>query len=326
MTGNNSSLLSSFVRQLHSEFATKDLGSLSYFIGLEATPTSGGLFLSQTKYARDILVRAQLLDCKPVTTPMVVAQRLSSDGSPFTDVTLYSSLVGALQYLTITRPDITHSVNSVSQYLHAPTNDHFQAVKRILRYIKGTLHFGLTFTASSSTGIVAYSDADWAGYPDTRRSTTGYSIYLGDNLVSWSAKKQPTVSRSSCESEYRALAVTATEVLWLTHLLRDHHVPTTHRPLLLCDNKSAVFLSSNPVSHKRSKHIDLDYHFLWELVVSGTINTQHVPSNLQVADIFTKSVSRSLFVFFRSKLRVCSNPTLSLRGGVEDSPQSSFDS
>ncbi|XP_042962422.1 uncharacterized mitochondrial protein AtMg00810-like [Carya illinoinensis] len=317
ITGSDHSLLRAFICQLHAEFATKDLGSLSYFLGLEVTTTSDRLFLSQTKYARDILARAQLLDCKPVTTPMVVGQRLSSD------VTLYRSLVGALQYLTITRPDLAHFVNSVSQFLHAPTADHFQAVKRILRYVKGTLHLGLSFTASASANITAYSDADWAGCPDTRRSTSGYSIYLGNNLVSWSAKKQPTVSRFSCESEYRALAATAAEVLWLQHLLRDLHVTSSASPLLLCDNKSAIFLSSNPVSHKRSKHIDLDYHFLRELVVAGTIRTQHVPSSLQIADIFTKSVSRPLFLLFRSKLCVCFNPSLSLRGGVEDTPESS---
>uniref|UniRef100_A0A2N9IZ37 Reverse transcriptase Ty1/copia-type domain-containing protein n=1 Tax=Fagus sylvatica TaxID=28930 RepID=A0A2N9IZ37_FAGSY len=319
ITGNNSSLLDSFTHKLHSEFATKDLGSLSYFLGLEASPTPDGLFLSQLKYARDILTRAQLLDSKPVHTPMVVSQHLSANGPLFPDPTLYRSLVGALQYLTITRPDIAHAVNSVSQFLHAPTADHFLAVKRILRYVKGTLHFGLTFRPSAAPGtLVAYSDADWAGCPDTRRSTSGYSIYLGDNLVSWSAKKQPTVSRSSCESEYRALAMTAAELLWLTHLLHDLKVPLPQQPLLLCDNKSAIFLSSNPVSHKRAKHVELDYHFLQELVVAGKLRTQYVPSHLQVADIFTKSVSRSLFEFFRSKLHVHSNPTLSLRGGVED--------
>uniref|UniRef100_A0A2N9HRT6 Uncharacterized protein n=1 Tax=Fagus sylvatica TaxID=28930 RepID=A0A2N9HRT6_FAGSY len=288
ITGNNSSLLDSFTRKLHSEFATKDLGSLSYFLGLEASPTPDGLFLSQLKYARDILTRAQLLDSKPVYTPMVVSQHLSADGPHFPDPTLYRFLVGALQYLTITRPDIAHVVNSVSQFLHAPTADHFLAVKRILRYVKGTLHFGLTFRPFAAPGtLVAYSDADWAGCPDTRRSTSGYSIYLA-------------------------------ELLWLTHLLHDLKVPLPQQPLLLCDNKSAIFLSSNPVSHKRAKHVELDYHFLRELVVAGKLRTQYVPSHLQVADIFTKSVSRSLFEFFRSKLHVHSNPTLSLRGGVED--------
>ncbi|XP_058082503.1 uncharacterized mitochondrial protein AtMg00810-like [Magnolia sinica] len=148
---------------------------------------------------------------------MVVSQHLSSNGAMFSDPTLYRSLVGALQYLTITRPDIAHAVNFVSQFLHSPTKDYFLAVKCILRYVKGTLHFGLTFHPSVAPGaLVAYSDADWAGCPDARRSTSGYSIYLGDNLVSWSAKKQPTVSRSNYESEYRALALTATEILWLT--------------------------------------------------------------------------------------------------------------
>uniref|UniRef100_A0A2N9GUK4 Reverse transcriptase Ty1/copia-type domain-containing protein n=1 Tax=Fagus sylvatica TaxID=28930 RepID=A0A2N9GUK4_FAGSY len=258
ITGNNPSLLENFTCKLNSEFATKDLGSLSYFLGLEATPTTDGLFISQLKYARDILTRAQ-------------------------------SFIGALQYLTITQPDITHAVNSVSQFLHSPTDNHYLVAKRILRYVKGTLHFGLNIHPSIAPGaLVAYSDADWAGCPDTRRSTSGYSINLGDNLVSWSAKKQPTVSRSSCESEYRALALTAAEIVWLTHLLRD------------------------------LKHVELDYHFLRELVLAGKLCTQYVPSHFQVADIFTKSVSRPLFEFFRSKLHVHSNPTLSLRGGVED--------
>ncbi|RVW33283.1 Retrovirus-related Pol polyprotein from transposon RE1 [Vitis vinifera] len=250
VTGNNPSLLDSFTRKLHSEFATKDLGSLSYFLGLEASPTPDGLFISQLKYARDILTRAQLLDSKPVHTPMVVSQHLTVAGSPFSNPTLYQSLVGALQYLTITRPDIAHAVNSVSQFLHAPTIDHFLAVKRILRYVKGTLHFGLTFRPSTIL------------------------------VLSWSAKKQPTVSRSSCESEYRALAMTAAELLWLMHLLHDLKVPIPQQPLLLCDNKSAIFFSSNPVSHKRAKHVELDYHFLRELVVAGKLRTQYVPSHL----------------------------------------------
>ncbi|XP_031285992.1 uncharacterized protein LOC116144682 [Pistacia vera] len=134
---------------------------------------------------------------------MVVSHHLSAEGPLFSDPTLYRSLVGSLQYLTITRPDIAHAVNSVSQFLHAPTTDHLLTVKRILHYIKGTLHFGITFCSSATpTALIAYSDADWAGCPDTRRSTSGYSIYLGGNLISWSVKKQPTVSRSSCESEF----------------------------------------------------------------------------------------------------------------------------
>uniref|UniRef100_A0A2N9HB18 Integrase catalytic domain-containing protein n=1 Tax=Fagus sylvatica TaxID=28930 RepID=A0A2N9HB18_FAGSY len=186
ITGNNPSLLENFTCKLNSEFATKDLGSLSYFLGLEATPTTDGLFISQLKYAHDILTRAQLLDSKPVHTPMVVSQHLSADGPLFSDPTLYRSLVGALQYLTITRPDITHAVNSVSQFLHSPTDNHYLACQNaFFAMLRAHCILVFTFHPSIAPGaLVAYSDADWAGCPDTRRSTSGYSIYLGDNLVS----------------------------------------------------------------------------------------------------------------------------------------------
>ncbi|GKB70317.1 uncharacterized mitochondrial protein-like protein [Tanacetum coccineum] len=202
---------------------------------------------------------------------------------------------------------------SVSQFLHAPMQDHFQAVKRILRYVKGTLSYGISFLHAPSPTILGYSDADWARCIETRRSTYGYSIFLGGNLVSWSAKKQPTVSRSSCESEYRALANTASEIVWITHLLRELHVLPSGRPTLLCDNRSALFLSQNPISHKRAKHIDIDYHFVRELVLSGKLHTRYVSTHLQLADIFTKSLPRPLFEEFRSKLRV-GPPPLRLRG------------
>ncbi|KAK9060122.1 hypothetical protein SSX86_020826 [Deinandra increscens subsp. villosa] len=282
LTGNNEAILSSFIKKLHSEFAIKDLGLVNYFLGLEVKHNKDGLFLSQSKYAYEITERAKLLDAKPVHTPMASHENLTSQGIVLEDPTEYRSLVGALQYLTITRPDISYSVNQVSQFLKAPTMENFQNVKRIIRYIKGTLDFGLTFSRPSSTTLVGYSDADWARCLETRRSTYGYSIFLGGNLVSWSAKKQPTISRSSCESEYRAMANTAAEIVWITHLLRELHALPCSRPTLLCDNQSALFLTQNPVSHKRSKHIDLDYHFIRELVSSGKLLTMFVPTKLQI--------------------------------------------
>ncbi|XP_052197182.1 uncharacterized mitochondrial protein AtMg00810-like [Diospyros lotus] len=224
VTSNNSSLLASLIGKLTREYATKDLRSLNYFLGLEAHRTSAGLFLSQAEYAHELLQRAQLLDSKPVSTSMVVAQHLSVAGPDFDDPSLYRSLVRALQYLAITRPNIAHAVTAIGQYMHKPHVSHFQALKRIFHYVKGTLQFGLVFTPFTSREILAYSNADWAGGPDTRRSISGYAIYLGDNLLSWSSKKQPTVSCSSCETEYRALALTAAEVKWLIHLLHDLHV------------------------------------------------------------------------------------------------------
>ncbi|KAF5475042.1 hypothetical protein F2P56_006889 [Juglans regia] len=269
------------------------------------------------KYARDILLRADLLDSKPIATPMVVSTHLTAAGSEFNSPTTYQSLVGALQYLTITRPDLTHAVNSVSQFMHSPRDQHFQAVKRVLRYLKGTLHFGLHIRSSKSLSISAYSDADWVGCPDTSRSTSGYAIFIGDNLVSWTSKKQSTVSRSSAESEYRALALTAAEVKWMLNILHDLHIQPKEKPTLLCDNTSAIFMTRNPVAQKGSRHINIDIHFVRELVCNDVLKIKHVPSHLQIADIFTKSLSRPLFQLFRSKL--CVLPTmLNLRGGVED--------
>ncbi|KAJ0581393.1 putative RNA-directed DNA polymerase [Helianthus annuus] len=234
---------------------------------------------------------------------------------PYPDVTHYRSIVGALQYLTITRPDISYAVNQVSQFLQSPTVDHYQEVKRILRYLKGTVAYGLHYTRPTRTALVGYSDADWARCLETRRSTYGYSIFLGGNLISWNAKKQPTVARSSCESEYRAMANTAAEIVWLTHLLQELHALPLDRPTILCDNQSAIFLTQNPVSHKRAKHIDLDYHFLRELVTAGKLVTRFVPTKLQVADIFTKSLPSHQFVTFRQMLHI-GPPPFSLRGYV----------
>ncbi|XP_021971970.1 uncharacterized mitochondrial protein AtMg00810-like [Helianthus annuus] len=304
LTGNTSTLLTAFISRLHKEFAIKGLGKLSYFLVLEVVHNPTGLFLTQTKYANDILTRAGLVDAKPVSTPLSTNDTFVSDGQPFSDPTLYRPIVGALQYLTITCPDLSYAVNQACQFLHAPTEQNYQLVKRILRYVKGTISHGLVFQRPRFTSILGYSDADWARCIETRRSTYGYSIFLGGNLVSWSAKKQPTVSRSSCESEYRAMANTAAEIVWITHLLTELHALPPTRPTLLCDNRSALFMSQNPVSHKRAKHIDLDYHFVWELVMSGKLHTRFIPTKLQPADIFTKSLPRPQFEHFRDLLRV----------------------
>ncbi|XP_021984773.1 uncharacterized mitochondrial protein AtMg00810-like [Helianthus annuus] len=313
LTGNQDHMLKSFIKCLHNTFAIKDLGKLSYFLGLEVTYTNNGLFLNQSKYAGEILEWAKMVDAKPVHTPLPSNVSFSSTGDPYDDPTHYRSIVGVLQYLTITRPDISYAINQVSQFLNALTTSHFLEVKRILRYIKGTIAYGLHFSKPTTTSIIGFSDADWARCLETRRSTYGYSIFLGDKLVSWSAKKQPTVSRSSCESEYRAMANTAAEIIWITHLLQELHALPSTRPTLLCDNQSALFLTQNPVSHKRVKHLELDYHFIRELVSSGRLYTKFIPSKLQVTDIFTKSLPRPQFEALRKMLRLGPPPSR-LRG------------
>ncbi|KAD3641247.1 hypothetical protein E3N88_30471 [Mikania micrantha] len=223
ITGNDASFIKTFIQTLHKEFALRDLEKLNYFLGLEVTYMDNGLFLSESKYTHDILNRAKLLEAKPVSTPLASNAAFVTTGDLYSDPTHYRSLVGALKYLTITRPDISYAVNQVSQFSQAPTITHYKCVKRILRYLKGTMTYGLIFTKPTRTHLCGYSDADWARCIETRRSTYGYSIFFGGNLVSWSAKKQPTVSRSSCESEYRAMANTAAEIIWITHLLRELH-------------------------------------------------------------------------------------------------------
>jgi histone deacetylase 1/2 len=195
---------------------------LHYFLGIEVKKQHGGLVLSQERYALDVLTRSRMDKCKSIDTPLSSVEKLSiTKGKALgeDDSTRYRSLVGALQYLTLTRPDIAFAVNKVCWFLHAPTTSHWSAVKRILRYIRGTMNLGLKIALSKSMMISGFSDADWAGCIDDRRSTGGFAVYLGSNLVSWSARKQPTVSRSSTEVEYKSLANATTEIIWVQKLL-----------------------------------------------------------------------------------------------------------
>ncbi|KAL6980807.1 hypothetical protein U1Q18_052677 [Sarracenia purpurea var. burkii] len=219
----------------------------------------------------------------------------------FADVNFYRSIVGSLQYLTLTKPEISHAVNHVCQYMHRPTEGNFASVKRILRYAKGSLYQGLHFTPSDFF-VTAFCDADWAGDSSDRRSTSGFYVFMGSNLLSWSAKKQPTVARSSTEAEYRTLAHTTAELLWLQQIFSDLTISLPSSPLVLCDNISAIALASNPVFHARTKHIEVDYHFIHEKVLSKQIAVQYISSDNQLTDLFTKALPRIRFQSLASKL------------------------
>ena len=191
----------------------------------------------------------------------------------------------------------------------------FQYLKRILRYVCRTSQYGLHLYKESSLDLNAYSDSDWAGCQEIRRSTTDFCAFLGSNMVSWCAKRQPTVSRSSTEAEYRALAETALELTWISYLLRDLQVPQNFPALLQCDNLSAIHLSANPSFHRRSKHIEVDYHYIRECVGLGVVEVRHIAAEFQLADIFTKSLPRRAFTQLRSKHGVGVLPITSLGGG-----------
>ncbi|GJR64124.1 ribonuclease H-like domain-containing protein [Tanacetum coccineum] len=230
LTASSTALLQCIITLLHSEFAMTDLGFLNYFLGVSAQRSKSGLFLSQSKFAEEILERAHMQHYNPCKTPVDTESKHGSD------------------------------------------------------------------------------DADWAGCPVTRRSTSGYCVFLGDNLLSWSAKRQVTLSRSSAEAEYRGVANVVAETAWIRNLLLELHTPLFTATLVYCDNVSAVYLSTNPVQHQRTKHIEIDIHFVREYVASGQVRVLHVPSRFQYADIFTKGLPTALFLEFRSSLNVRRSP------------------
>jgi histone deacetylase 1/2 len=298
------------------DFALKDLGSLHYFLGIAVKHLPNGVLLTQEQYISDILQRVGMGECKAVTTPLSTSEKLSiTEGDPLTaeDATRYRSIVGALQYVTLTCPDISFSVK-VCQFLHAPTSLHWAAVKRILRYLKHTMSLGLKLVKSESTLVSAFSDADWAGCTDDRRSTGGFAVFFGGNLISWSARKQATVSRSSTEAEYKSLADATAEVIWVQVLLTELGIRHPKAASLWCDNLGATYLSANPVFHARTKHIEVDYHFVRERVANKQLNIRFIPTGDQVADGFTKPLSVRQLEAFRNNLNL---DKFRLREGVK---------
>jgi len=305
LTGNNTEEITHITNLLHQHFKIKNLGVLTFFLGLEVARNSTGIHLSQRKYTMDLLHETGMLGCAPVPTPMVHSSPpYSTQGVPLdaAESSSYRRLLGRLIYLTNTRPDITFSVNKLSQFVSAPTTVHHQAVFRILRYLKNAPGHGIFLSAASTTQLKAYSDSDWAACTETRKSVTGFSIYLGDSLISWKSKKQQTISRSSSEAEYRALAATTCEIQWLSYLLHDFHILFIQPATLYCDNQSAIQIASNQVFHERTKHIEIDCHLVREKLHAGLIKLLPIPSSMQTADIFTKPLPPSIFNVLQSKL------------------------
>ncbi|CAH9133273.1 unnamed protein product [Cuscuta epithymum] len=306
LAGNDVSHINDTKRHLDENFSIKDLGPLKYFLGIEVARSPKGFVLSQRKYTLDILNECGLLAGRPSLFPMEQNLKLRpDDDSPLVDASSYRRLIGRLLYLTVTRPDIVFSVSQLSQFLHKPRQTHLDAAIRVLRYLKQTPGQGIFLSADGDFTLKAYCDADWAGCSFTRRSSTGYFIALGSSPISWRTKKQSVVSRSSAEAEYRAMAVTVSEILWLRWLLRDLTVHQSSPTSLFCDNQAARHIALNPVFHERTKHVEIDCHFVRERVASGEINPCYISTTHQTADIFTKALGTDRFQFLRNKLGVC---------------------
>ncbi|KAH7404373.1 hypothetical protein KP509_15G022400 [Ceratopteris richardii] len=257
---------------------------------MEVTYTDHGIFVSQERYLLNLLKKFDMENCREASTPLEVTHKLSKyDGADYKDMRKYQSLVGSLIYATLTRPDLSYVVGVLSQFMHCPKDPHWILGQRVLRYIKGTIKEGLYYPFTSDLKLRAYSDSDWAGNQDDRRSTHGYMIYIGDKLVSWCSKKQHIVALSSTKAKYKGLVVAAKELIWMQTLFKslgiDQGTPTIHG-----DNMSSLYLAANPVFHARTKHIEIEYHFLREKVMEKEIEVEYISTKDQLADIMTKSL------------------------------------
>ncbi|KAJ9548017.1 hypothetical protein OSB04_020560 [Centaurea solstitialis] len=269
ITGDDEVGITELKQFLQSQFQISDLGRLRYFLGIEVSRSPQGILLSQRKYVLDMLTECGLLGCKLVDTPMLPTRKLlPEDGDPMKDPERYRRLVGKLNCLTVTRPDTSFTVSVLSQFMAAPYTGHWDAALRVLRYLKTTPGLGIlysdqghcrvgAFTEEGDGRISGFSDADWAGCPISRRSTTGYCVFVGGNLVSWKSKKQHTVSRSSAESEYRAMADVTSKIIWVRRLLMELGVVFNNLMRLYCDSQSAIHIAKNQVFHERTNTLRL---------------------------------------------------------------------
>jgi hypothetical protein len=297
---------------LSNRFKMKDLGSLHYILGIGVVQEKGQISINQGNYIDGLLKRYGMGDCKPVATPADGSVQLVADDgySNLVDRGIYQSMVGSLLYAAVaTRPDIAQAVSSVSRFNAAPTEAHLTAVKRVLRYLKGSAGLCLAYRSSSSGGddkAVGYSDADWAGDCDSRRSTTGSVFLAAGAAITWLSQRQKSVALSTTETEYVALCSSTQTAVWLRRLDGDLGKAATDATVVYEDNQGAIAVAKNPIGHRRTKHIDIKYHYTRERVSDRTIALHYCQTKEMVADIFTKPLARPLFEYLRGKLGMCS--------------------
>lgn len=306
-TGSSKKLTENFKELMMKEFEMSDLGLLHYFLGLEVHQTKQGIFISQGKYVYDLLKKFRMSNCNATSTPMNANERLTNeDGSGRADAEVFRSIVGGLIYLTHTRPDIVFAVSLISRFMHSPTRHHLGVAKRILRYVRGTMNYGIWYYPVTNFSLIGFTDSDWAGSLQDRKSTTGYIFNIGCGAICWSSKKQETVALSSAEAEYVAAASTTCQAVWMRRILEDLHQSQSSATELFCDNKASILMAKNPVFHGRTKHIEIKHHFIREAIANGIIELKHCSTIDQVADGFTKALSTEKFLSFRNLLGVTS--------------------
>ncbi|GKC05238.1 retrovirus-related pol polyprotein from transposon TNT 1-94 [Tanacetum coccineum] len=295
-------LCESFSDVMCSKFKMSMMGKLSFFLGLQISQSPKDIFLNQSKYALELLKKYGMVTSKQVDTPIVEKSKLDEDpkGKPVNPIR-YRGMIGTLMYLISSRPDLVFVVCMYARYQAKPTEKHLHAVKRIFKYLKGTINMGLWYSKDSCIALTAFVDADHAGCQDTRRGTSGSMQLLGERLVSWSSKKRKSTAISSTEAEYIAPSDCCARILWMRSQLTDYGLVFNKIPLY-CDNKSAIALCCNNVQHSRSKHIDIRFHFIKEQVENGVVELYVVRTDYQLAGIFTKALPRERLNFLIEKL------------------------
>ncbi|KAG8650820.1 hypothetical protein MANES_07G073615v8 [Manihot esculenta] len=293
---------------MKSEFEMSMMGELKFFLGLQIKQAKDGIFINQANYTKELIKRFGMENSNPSRTPVSTNTKLDKNekGKPI-DEKLYKGMIRSLLlgpyllYLSASRPDIMFSVCLCARFQSCPKESHLHAVKRILRYLNGSLHLGLWYPRNTSFSLCFYSDADFAGSILDRKSTSSTCQLLGQSLISWCSKKQNSVALSTAEAEYVAAGLCCSQILWIKQQLRDFEVSLDHIPIK-CDNTSAINLTKNPIQHSRTKHIDIRPHFIRDHVLNGDIVLEFVDTNNQLADIFTKPLNEERFNFIKREL------------------------
>jgi len=290
-----------FKEAISSRFNMKDLGALSWILGMEVTRDrfKRTVQVTQKAYIDVLLKRFGMTECKAVGTPVEGYLRRVPDGEPNKD---YMCLVGSLLYAAmVTRPDISFAVQALGRHLQSSTEEHMNAGKRVLRYLQGTKDLGITYS-NGDTVLVGYADSDWAGDQDTRRSVTGYVFVLCGAAISWGSKLQPTVALSSSEAEYMAACYAVQEAVHLRLLLKSLGYEQQGHTVIFEDNQGCIYMSQNPVMHKRAKHIDIRYHFVRERVAQGVVKLEYIKTEDQLADLLTKPLLKARVLKIRGSV------------------------
>jgi hypothetical protein len=284
-----------FGKMMSNKFEMSMIGELSFFLGLQIKQLKDGIFVSQSKYLKDMLKKFGLENAKSIKTPMATNGDVDLDeGGTIVDQKLFRSIIGSLLYITASRPDVMFSVCMCARFQASPREVYLKAAKRILRYLKHTPNIGLWYPNGAQFELIGYSDLDYAGCKVDRKSTLGCCQFLGRSLVLWSSKKQNSVALSTTEAEYISADNYYAQSLWMKQTLLDYGISFKNIPLL-CDNESAVKLATNPVQHSRTKHIDIRHHFLRDHVGKGDISIYSIGTDDQLADIFTKPLDEARF-------------------------------